>query len=227
MAEVRESPRVSVNKLGQYLTATPAFRRRIIRDQKHPVDPQYLRYPEAARAITEFLCEGRDVLILRDHQRRLLNAAPASDYDAHRLALCTEALQRFLVTADEVALTYASATPADEALPPLELAGVTVSVRPEVVLRTEDRHGVRKVGLLKLYFSKHHPLDERSGQYIATVLHHYAQRHLVGQGEVDHRLVRVFDVFAGRVFVAPKAQTRRLGDVRLACEEIAERWPVH
>ncbi|RKI58439.1 hypothetical protein D7X55_26870 [Corallococcus sp. AB049A] len=31
------------------------------------------------------------------------------------------------------------------------------------------------------------------------------------RGEVDPRLVRVFDVFAGKVFVAPKAQQRRLG----------------
>ena len=51
MVEVRETPRVSVNKLGQYLTATPANRKRIIHGQKNPPDPQYLRYPEAAQAM--------------------------------------------------------------------------------------------------------------------------------------------------------------------------------
>jgi hypothetical protein len=39
--------------------------------------------------------------------------------------------------------------------------------------------------------------------------------------------VRVFDVFAGKVFVAPKARQRRLGDVQLACEEIAARWDMN
>ena len=76
MAEIRENPCVSVNKLGQYLTATPALRKRIIHAQKNPVDPQYLRYPEAAQAIVEFLCGGRDEVILRYHQRRMLNATP-------------------------------------------------------------------------------------------------------------------------------------------------------
>ena len=31
---------------------------------------------------------------------------------------------------------------------------------------------------------------------------------------------------AGREYLAPKARTRRLSDVQLACEEIAARWPV-
>ncbi|XXF80845.1 hypothetical protein P2318_14120 [Myxococcaceae bacterium GXIMD 01537] len=227
MVEIRETPRVSVNKLGQYLTATPAYRKRIIHDQKHPPEPQYLRYPEAAQAIVEFLCTGRNESTLRYHQRRLLNAAPQSDYDAHRLALCAEALQRFLKSSDELALSHAVASPAEAELPPMELSGVTISVRPELILRSVDRHGSMRSGVMKLYFSKHHPLDERSGQYIATVLNVYAQQHLQQLGPVDHRLVRVFDVFAGKVHVAPKAQTRRLGDLELACEEIAARWPVN
>jgi hypothetical protein len=227
MADFRESPCVSINKLGQYLTARPALRKRIIHAQKHPCDPKYLRYPEAAQAIVEFLCGGRDEVILRYHQHRMLNAEPVSDFDAHRLALCAEALQHFLQASDELALTHAVASPTDEELPPLALAGVAINVRPEILLRSVDRHGVMRSGLLKLYFSKHTPLDEASGQYIATVLQLFAEQNLKQRGEVDHRLVRVFDVFAGKVFVAPKAQQRRLGDVHLACEEIAARWDMN
>lgn len=227
MVETCELPRVSVNKLGQFLTGTPALRKRIIHDQKNPPDPQYLRYPEAAQAITEFLCHGRNEAVLRHHQRRLLNTEPASDFDAHRLALCAEAIQHFLVAANELALTNAVVSPADAELPPLELAGVSINVRPEMLLRSVDRHGEMRSGLLKLYFSKHRPLDERAGQYITTVLQTYAEQRLEQRGPVDHRLVRVFDVFAGRVFVAPKARQRRLSDVQLACEEIAARWDVN
>lgn len=226
MTATRENPRVSVNKLGQYLTATPSLRKRIIHAQKHPVDPQYLRYPAAAQAIVEFLCEGRDEVILRYHQRRLLNAAPESDFDAHRLALCAEALQRCLASADGLA-SNAVASPVDEELPPLEMSGVAISVRPEVLLRSVDAQGQMRSGLLKLYFSKHTPLDERAGQYIATVLQSYAEQRLEQRGPVDARLVGVFDVFAGRLHVAPRARQRRMNDVKLACEEIAARWNVN
>jgi hypothetical protein len=227
MAEIRENPCVSVNKLGQYLTATPALRKRIIHAQKNPPDPQYLRYPEAAQAIVEYLCGGRDEVILRYHQRRMLNATPETDFDAHRLVLCAEALQRFLAAAEELALTNAVASPTDAELPPMALSGVTINVRPELILRSVDRHGQMHSGMLKLYFSKHTPLTEQSGQYIATVLHMYAETHLQQKGPVDHRLVRVFDVFAGKVYVAPKAQLRRLGNLELACAEIAACWGVN
>jgi hypothetical protein len=227
MPDIRENPCVSVNKLGQYLTATPALRKRIIHAQKNPPDPQYLRYPEAAQAIVEYLCGGRDEVILRYHQRRMLNATPESDFDAHRLSLCAEALQHFLASADELALTNAVASPAGSEFPPMALAGVTINVRPEILLRSADRYGQMHSGLLKLYFSKHTPLNEQSGQYIATVLHMYAEQHLQQKGPVDHRLVRVFDVFAGKVYVAPKAQQRRLGNLEVACAEIAACWDVN
>ena len=227
VADSRENPCVSVNKLGQYLTARPALRKRIIHAQKHPCDPKYLRYPEAAQAIVEFLCGGRDEVILRYHQHRLLNAEPESDFDAHRLALCVEALQHFLKTSGELALTHAVASPADEGLPPLALAGVAINVRPELLLRSVDRHGEMRSGVLKLYFSKHTPLDERSGQYIGTMLQRFAEQHLCQLGPCDHRLIQVVDVFAGTIFTAPRAHIRRLSDVVLACEEIAERWSVH
>ncbi|MCP3161442.1 hypothetical protein [Myxococcus qinghaiensis] len=223
MTTLRETPCVSVNQLGQYLTGTPSLRKRIIHGQRNPVDPQYLRYPAAAQAITEYLCEGRDEVILRYHQRRLLNAQPDSDFDAHRLALCAEALQRCLLAADDLA-SCAIASPADMDPAPLEVAGVSVKVRPEVLLRGVDARGQMRSGVLKLYFSKHVPLDERAGQYIATVLHRFAEERLEQRGPVDPRLVGVFDVFAGRLFMAPKSQQRRLNDVLLACEEIAGCW---
>jgi hypothetical protein len=107
------------------------------------------------------------------------------------------------------------------------VAGVTISVRPEVILQMVDRRGEAKVGLLKLYFAKWHPLDERSGQYIATLLQSFAEQHLKHLGPVEHRLIRVVDVFAGTLFEAPKANTRRLHDVELACEEIGALWSMH
>ncbi|MDC0712229.1 hypothetical protein POL68_27425 [Stigmatella sp. ncwal1] len=227
MAEFRESPRVSVNKLGEYLTATPSRRKRIIHDQKHPCDPQYLRYPEAAQAITEFLCQGLNGGVLRDYQERFFTTVPESDFEAQRLHLCSEALDRFaaLVPFLELEDTVLSAVGTEP--PVLEVAGVTINVRPEVVLQGEDRHGQPTVGLLKLYFSKWHPLDERSGQYIATLLQSFAEQHLNRLGPVDPRRIRVVDVFAGAVFNAPRSTFRRLQDVERACEEIGALWAVN
>ena len=80
------------------------------------------------------------------------------------------------------------------------------------------------MGCIKLYFAKNNPLDDRSGSYVAAVLAEFAARNLAGDGRVDGSLVLVLDIFAGRVFTAPRARKRRLDDVSAACEEIAARW---
>ncbi len=226
MAGLRESPHVSVNKLGRYLTATPALRKRLIQAQKHPPDPQYLRYPEAAQAITDFLCRSQDESLLRQHQHRLATTVYEEEFDAHRAQLCIEAIERYRALHPSLGLGGVVASEVGDEPPALQVAGVSIRVWPQVVLQTLDRHGNNKVGVMKLYFSKHHPLDERSGQYIATLLQAFAEQHLAPLGPVDPKLVRVVDVFAGREYLAPKARERRLCDVRLACEEIAARWPV-
>lgn len=227
MNGLTESPHVSVNKLGRYLTATPALRKRLIDSQKHPPDPQYLHYPEAAHAITDFLCRGQDEAILRQHQHRLATSVFADDFDTHRAQLCIQAIEHYRQLHPRLSLQGVVASEVGHEPPALRMAGVSIRVWPQVVLQTVDRLGHNKAGVMKLYFSKHHPLDERSGQYIATVLHRYAEQRLEQRGPVDPRLVGVFDVFAGRLYFAPRAQQRRMNDVKLACEEIAARWDVN
>ncbi|MET0404690.1 MAG: hypothetical protein ABW123_19905 [Cystobacter sp.] len=222
-----ESPHVSANKLGRYLTAAPALRKQLIQTQKNPPDPRYLRYPDAARAITDFLCHGQDESLLRRHQHRLATTVYPSEFDAHRAESCIEAIEAWRHIHPSLGLGRLIVTSVGEEPPTLDVAGVSVQVRPQVVLQEMDAHGDCQVGLLKLYFSKHHPLDERSGQYIATLLRAYAEQHLTPLGPPDSRRMLVVDVFAGRAYTAPRARARRLCDVRLACEEIAARWAVH
>jgi hypothetical protein len=51
MAEsrIRETPRISVNKLAEYMVATPARRRGIIRDQKVKRDFIVARYQQVSQ----------------------------------------------------------------------------------------------------------------------------------------------------------------------------------
>ncbi|WP_434384791.1 hypothetical protein [Melittangium boletus] len=221
------SPHVSESKLGRYLTATPALRKQLIDTQKHPPDPRYLRYPEAAHAITDFLCHGQDESVLRQHQHRLATTVYADPFDAQRAESCIEAIEAWRRVYPGLGLGGLVVTQVGQEPPPLRLGGVAVQVRPQVVLQEVDAQGEAHLGVLKLYFAKHHPLDERSGQYIATLLEAFCEQHLSVLGPVSARRVLVVDVFAGQAYSAPRARARRLCDVRRACEEIAARWAVH
>jgi hypothetical protein len=220
----RKAPRISVNKLGEYMTATPLRRRRIIFDQQQPKTFIVPRYTEAQDAITKyFVRDKQDERVLLSEIERLSLAPSATEWDAQRKRLCVEALERFLDVAEEIDLSGQTATAGGNDQPRLQVGGLEISVRPEVIVRGSSRSGEPACGALKLYFSKTIPLNPEGGEYVATLLHQFVDTQ-VEPGKADPRLCHVVDVFGGRVFTAPRATARRRRDLWAACEEIARAW---
>jgi hypothetical protein len=224
-AIVRLKPRISVNKLGEYLTASPRRRRSIIADQKRPKTFQTARYTEAQDAIAEFLQAGAsDYTGLQKALELLRNKTPVSDWDSDRIDLCVEAIERLMDFDSFDFLEGLCASLGSVNAPKLVVSGVSISVRPEVILRGTDKKGRSIIGAVKLYIGKSIPLKDDSAAYVATTLHQYVERFLENQGTVAYKNCHVLDVFAGTAFHAPKAYQARRGDINAACEEIARSW---
>jgi hypothetical protein len=106
----------------------------------------------------------------------------------------------------------------------LTIEGVDISVAPSLILRGGGVEEPR-VGAVKLYLVKTNPLDKRSGEYAATILRVFLESRLEGSPlAVDRELCQVADVFASRVFAAPRAYKRRMEDVAVACDSIRRLW---
>jgi len=220
----RRAPRISVNKLGEYMTATPLRRRRIVQDQKRPRGFILPRYTEAQDAITKYLVGGKkDEGRLLSEIARLNSAPSATEWESDRKRLATEAMQSFLEIADSIDLEGLIATAGGNDQPRLSIGGLEVSIRPEVLLSGTDRHGRPTAGALKLYFSKTNPLTEDAAAYIATVVHAFVEAHMPAT-HTDARNCRVIDVFGQKVYTSPRASARRHNDLAAACEEIARAW---
>ncbi len=227
VVETRKEPRISVNKLGEYLTASPARRNRIVHDAKFPTTFMVARYTSAENAIADWICTGgTDDVLLAQAMATLNNAEPGSRFARSRRDSCLEALshagqfrQRLaLPTTDRV--TYVRTNSAI----PLEFDDVKVSVRPEVLLYTGETEQ-RKLGGIKLYFSKQHPLTQQGADYITTLLwQSLVIRSAHDLVRLDHEQIKLVDVFAGEIFTLPKAHKQRLKEVAAACEEISQRW---
>ncbi len=220
----RRAPRISVNKLGEYMTATPLRRRRIIQDQKRPKGFILPRYNEAQEAITKYLVGGKlDDGRLISEIERLNNAPSATQWESDRKRLAAEAMQSFLEIADSIDLKGLSSASGGNDQPRLSIGGLELSIRPEVLLSGSDRQGRPTAGALKLYFSKTNPLTEDSAAYIATALHAFVEAHMQ-PAHAEARNCRVIDVFGQKVYTAPRASARRRNDLAAACEEIARAW---
>lgn len=223
---VRISPRISVNGLAEYLIAGAARRRRIVQEQKRPKNYQAPYYTDAEEAIVRFLASPeRNFAVLDQAAAKLREVEVVSrrvEWEITRRAACTEALQAFRNLAAGDLFAGLAVTRAPQSPRLLQLGGVGVSVRPEILLASSDAEP--RLGGAKLFFSKNEALTEDRALYAGTILHQYLEAQQQRAGRVDYRHCLVIDVFTQKVFAAPRTYKRRRADIEAACLEITLAW---
>lgn len=220
----RTTPRISLNKLGEYLVAKPRRRHSIIKDQKKPKDFIVARYTDAIRAIQAYVTDGaQESDQIKRAARSLTSTSHESKWKQETADLCAKALLAFMSIADEVPTNGFGSIRGEDSQERINIAGTEVSVRPEIFLVDPDA-GNQIVGAIKLYISKSHPLSDDSAAFIGSVLYRYAAEVVSTEAAVSHKNCFIVDVFDGKIYVAPKAFKRNMNDVHAACSEIAQLW---
>jgi len=218
-----KNPRISVNKLAEYLATNKAARReRILREAKFPPTFQVIRYEPtldmAKRFLTGQIPNTQSLQVA-------INAYEATktgnDFEERMKKSNMDAMKLFLVLAPTLDFHDATLTLGEHAPPKLILSDVAISVRPDVRL-TMSKKGATQTGAIKLNISKGSPHTKDSAEYAGALMRHY----LTTQGEetCDYRQCFTLDVFSKRLAEAPKAITNRLKDAEAACAEIARQW---
>ncbi len=223
----RPSPRISVTKLGEYVGSRSAARRKtILVDQKYPKPFKTAIYNDCFDQLVKFFVDAsHDPAAIKAAIQAIQARTVTTDAEEMRRQVNSQALDHLLKTAPSLPLSGISFRKAPESNNPLLIAGVEVSIRPELELVVTGKSGAVHYGLLKLYLSKSHPLTDDAGNYVATLVHSYASHRFAGPQSVDRKHCIVFDVFQEKLFVAPVNHTQRRKDINAACEEIASRWP--
>lgn len=222
--EVRLHPRISANKLGEYLVSPPLRRQCIIERQKYPCSYIGAYYEPARSVIVDFITGVVDRAGMLQRAEQIVCGPHESTYALHKAHGCAEAILRFIDL--EPRLDLRGMTPVYiERHDKLDVEGVDVSVYPDIVLEGRDDKQRPTVGAIKLHFPKSHPHTEASAQYVATLLRMHATLAMSERGRVNEDACIVVDVFAGRVLSAPRGYRRRWRDIGAACEEIRRAWP--
>lgn len=226
MNAIRIVPRISLNKLGEYMAATPSRRKRIISDQKEPKSFITARYTVAQEVISDYIQDGMcDDDMLTDAINRLMTAPVSSEWEEQSNQLCAVAIEHFVNLKDRLDIDGCRCmvlSPEETAT--MAIAGVEVSIRPELSVTVQDGRKNGYLGLIKLAFSKTYKLGEKSGEYVATLLHEYASRALFNGQQVWNDKCIVVDIFDELIITAPSARKKRLEDIEAACEEIRRMW---
>lgn len=220
------SAKISLEKLGEYLSATPRGRKRVVDNLGKKENIINTNFNESKKAISRFIAYGDgNEDVINSEIMRIEKKIPMSDLQKDQLNLSIDSLEAFLDIADELIIKDYDFLHEDPSIPTsLLIAGVTIDISPEIILRKMNLETGSKVGALKIYFSKNYPLSENSGKYMATLLYQYLESHFSDIGKADYNNCYVVDVFNQRVYRTPKFNKRYKSDVHAACEEIARAW---
>lgn len=216
-------PKISLNKLGEYLTATPSRRRRIVQDQQDPKAFIAARYTDAREAIVKFLASGMtEEGALLSTAKRLRADGTGSDFARQDRVASAEAIENFLEVAEQIEIEDLAVLPAEStSIESMKVAGVNVSVRPDAYLKNPITGDI--IGAIKLHFPKTTPLNETSARYVATTLKVYLSEHKAAE-LTDHKKCYIVDVSTQTATCAPKSHKKNMSDIAAACEEIRARW---
>lgn len=218
------NPRISVNKLGEYVQITNALRRRkIVYDAKFPQSFKTTRYSDAREFMKKFFTKHYDESVLEEAMKVIGEKQAETDFQEQDKDLSLLALTAL----SEIGLPDLSdfeVSIFSLENKKLNIKGVEVSVYPDLIIRGKVRKE-KVVGAVKIHLSKSNPLLDEGQRTVATVLRKYVEEFVADEGEkVLNTICLSVDVFQKKCEPAPLAFKIRMGQIEVACEEIALWW---
>ena len=221
---INQSPRISINKLGEYIYATPARKKRILLDAKFPSEIITSRYaPVQNAAIQYFAASVKDIQIFNRVKDILSQKQPANDHQKEKIKSCIEALTHLTSCASSKLVPYTE-TPAIKGYKDcksITINGVVISLRPEILLL--DINTNQPKGAIKLAFAKGHFLSIQEGQCIAGLIKSYLEKEL--KITCSYKDCITLDVFSSRIIYAPTKNEWTINKIESACDDIRLIWP--
>lgn len=233
----RVLPRLSASQLADYLVApTPVGQMGILRQAKNPGPhrPLIIQYQYARRTIAECLRDrggidrvsARSIIDLEERRDSGANGPLVRD-DAQR---CIDVIEAFQRAANQLDLWNAEYVEPRLPSPSLNIAGVEISVTPDVIAITHPRTGDR-VGQVFIRCTIGTPGDAAENRraeangHLATIAHLHTAQYLAHLGQPYAPASMVVDVPRRVVVRGPVNSARRVANIEAACTMIAAIWP--
>lgn len=223
---MNKAPRISANKLAEFMTAKSARQRQILRDQKYPSDFKGMYYKEAAEAIARCIASNlEDVSVLANTIGALSQSTATKIGTRRRIDANIDALETFQTMLDDVALENVEANLGAHSSQRLVIQGIEVSVRPEITLAGQSKKGGALIGGIKLHFPRTFSLDDDAAGYVSALVQEWCRQNRADEGLPHGPHCYVIDVGAKRVCSGVRSTAARMRDIEAACRNIAALWP--
>jgi hypothetical protein len=223
--EPSNQPRISVNKLAEFISARAPRQRQILRDQKFPSEFKGMYYKEAAEAVSTCIASNLENTAVIDRAiARLEQETTDKVGTQRRIQANIDALETFEGMLDDIDLKGAMPSLGEHRPPLLKIQNVAVSIRPEIILKGTGKAEKSLVGALKLHFPRTYSLGDSAG-YVSVLLQEYTKTYLVNEGEAYGPFCPVIDIGSQVMVGGLKATIARMREIEAACRNILGMWP--
>jgi len=230
--KIHTEPRISANKLAEYVIADPSRQRTIIREAKFAKKVLVIPYKKTRSFIPHAFAGNSldiDKLVRRAEEIEHEIEPPGfTSWQRHNNTNSALALRNIASIAPE--LSWGNGRIVHRRLGSLLIAGVKVSVQPDVVFTFEHRN-INKVGAIILNTAKDNgkSLDRNNGaycigDYLSSLVFQALLSKLPGIGAPLNSKCYAVDVFRGKIYTAPASYRMLNKNLEAACEVIASRW---
>lgn len=222
--KVIKTPKMTVNKLAEYLISKPYRQRGILTQLKYPDDNKFgpTAHTDSREAIKNYLINEFDRSII-EKCIQTLTSKKGSDHQKKVDKSSIETLKTLLESENlEVDAFSYNEYAGDN--PKMNIEGVEISVYPDVIVSSTKRNK-NYIGALKIHLSRTFPLTDEGGKYVGTILNKFSEDNLVTESLLtrpDHNIS--FEVFSDNFIECPTSFKKRSENISAGCMTISAIW---
>lgn len=217
------TPRVSINPLIEFMSASDRRKLSIVKNQKTPSTIRVAPYSIARAAIRNFVKEDFDYHRLIAAIEKLQKRDQSTQWRRQDTSNSINALRHFMDMNFPTQLSRIKCTFAKSVIKDCYMNDVLITISPDLIMKWEI-DGIKYVGAVKFRLSQK-PIDYSSGRNAAALLAHYLETSIAQSDEVvDNKHCLFVDVFAENVIPAPQDKSQYIEEISKACDEYSKLW---
>lgn len=220
-----KTPRLSDNKLADYMAASEQARRGILRSCKYQPRAAVIQHQDARKMIADSIVNGKfDPAALEKkiamYEGKITDTEFEADVKQHNIDYMKSALE---MGADGIkGQDFARCKTQHK----LDFNGTEISFFPDVLVARTNQRNNRKIGAINFRYSRSAKLSVKVAEWQSALIFGVLRDHpFEEESTPELALCQTYDGFNGKLYAAPSKSIYMYNEMQAACAAIAQQWP--
>jgi hypothetical protein len=222
---VVEIPKISVQKLAEYMASSQTRQRSILRDCKFQRKEQIFQHSAAKRYISKYFDEAKSIEWLSSQAEKLNSLEPNTEYKRRKNRNDCNFLFSYVKNFPSYKLPPADVI-VEKKNKTIKLNGVIITFNPDLLLKRDAKNkNYQEIGAVMIHHTKGLRNSDEIYRYQTALMFNILNLLNNDSGYVaNKKLCIVIDALRGNIICAPSASVRIFKEIQSACESIVGIW---